>query len=127
MNQGETLESEILIKKKTLELLPSAVENIGNLIVSFDYMGHDLSPITSQLLQPFFDLILHTWLKRSDNIHNIRCIGKLQDLCAQGAARLLQLAQEWETHRRPLIAKLRSINSKRTKVSWLYHVHCICT
>ena len=42
--------------------------------------------------------------------------GKLQTICANSAKRLMQLAQEWETHRRPLIDKLRDIKSSKTKV-----------
>lgn len=44
-------------------------------------------------------------------------IGKLQAICANSAKRLMQLAQEWETHRRPLIDKLRDIKSSKTKVN----------
>eukprot|EP00604_Paraphysomonas_vestita_P002510 CAMPEP_0174818332 /NCGR_PEP_ID=MMETSP1107-20130205/990_1 /TAXON_ID=36770 /ORGANISM="Paraphysomonas vestita, Strain GFlagA" /LENGTH=616 /DNA_ID=CAMNT_0016030025 /DNA_START=209 /DNA_END=2055 /DNA_ORIENTATION=+ len=66
---GEKLEREILLKRKTLEMLPSAADNIG----------------------------------------------KLQAICANSAKRLMQLAQEWETHRRPLIDKLRDIKSSKTK------------
>ena len=38
-------------------------------------------------------------------------IAKLQDICGASAARLLQLAQEWEAHRRPLIDTIRNIQN----------------
>lgn len=66
---SENLEKDALIKKKTLEMLPMATENIG----------------------------------------------KLQVICGNGATRLMQLALEWETHRRPLVDKIRMIKSSRTK------------
>jgi len=67
LNEGEALEKEIMIKRKTLEMLPSAAENIG----------------------------------------------KLQAICGGSAKRLMQLAQEWETHRRPLVDKLRGIKASK--------------
>lgn len=67
LNEGESLEKEIMIKRKTLEMLPSAAENIG----------------------------------------------KLQGICGGSAKRLMQLAQEWETHRRPLVDKLRGIKASK--------------
>eukprot|EP01035_Chromulina_nebulosa_P020985 gene20985-27194_t len=68
-NESEIFEKEILIKKKTLEMLPSAVDNIN----------------------------------------------KLQVICGSSASRLLQLAQEWDTHRRNIIGSLRSQKNIRTK------------
>jgi len=62
---SEALEKEILIKRKTLEMLPNATANIK----------------------------------------------KLQEICGASAARLLQLAQEWEKHRRPLVDEIRSIQN----------------
>lgn len=70
LSTSEALENEIIIKKKTLEMLPSALENIG----------------------------------------------KLQSVCATGASRLLQLSQQWEDHRKPLIFKYRQMRNKRSKV-----------
>lgn len=35
-------------------------------------------------------------------------IQKLQAICAQSARKLMELAQEWETHRRPLIDAIRA-------------------
>lgn len=67
LSEGENLEREITIKRKTLEMLPSATENIS----------------------------------------------KLQGICGGSAKRLLQLAQEWETHRRPLLEKLRDVKSSK--------------
>jgi len=67
LTEGEQLEKEIMIKRKTLEMLPSAAENIS----------------------------------------------KLQGICGQSAKRLMQLAQEWETHRRPLVEKLRELKSNK--------------
>jgi chromosome segregation ATPase len=67
LNEGEALEKEIMIKRKTLEMLPSAAENIG----------------------------------------------KLQAICGGSAKRLMQLAQEWETHRRPLVEKLRQLKANK--------------
>ena len=69
LSEGENLEREITIKRKTLEMLPSATENIS----------------------------------------------KLQGICGGSAKRLLQLAQEWETHRRPLLEKLRDIKDSKTQ------------
>jgi len=69
LNEGDTLEREIMLKRKTLEMLPSAAENIG----------------------------------------------KLQVICGASAKRLIQLAQEWETHRRPLVEQLR--NKKMSKAA----------
>lgn len=69
LNEGDILEREIMLKRKTLEMLPSAAENIG----------------------------------------------KLQVICGASAKRLIQLAQEWETHRRPLVEQLR--NKKMSKAA----------
>ena len=69
LNEGDALEREIMLKRKTLEMLPSAAENIG----------------------------------------------KLQVICGASAKRLIQLAQEWETHRRPLVEQLR--NKKMSKAA----------
>lgn len=67
LTEGEQLEKEIIIKRKVLEMLPNAAENIS----------------------------------------------KLQGICGANAKRLMQLAQEWETHRRPLVEKLRDLKSKK--------------
>lgn len=82
--QGEKLEREIILKRKTLEMLPSAGDNIGNRL--------PLLPIGSLI-----------------------SAAKLQAICANSAKRLMQLAQEWETHRQPLIDSLRDIKSSKTK------------
>lgn len=66
---AEEVEKEILLKRKTLEMLPSAADNIAT----------------------------------------------LQNICAGSAKKLMQLAQEWETHRRPLIEKLREVNSRKAR------------
>jgi hypothetical protein len=65
--ESEALEREILVKKKTLEMAPAALENIS----------------------------------------------RLREICGAGSRKLLQLAQEWETHRRPLVDQLRA--KKRDK------------
>ena len=67
--EGEALEKEIILKRKTLEMLPSAADNIG----------------------------------------------KLQTICANSAKRLMTLAQEWESHRRPLLEKYRDLKSSKTR------------
>lgn len=67
--QSETLEKEIVVKRKTLEMLPTAADNIA----------------------------------------------KLQQICGASAKKLMQLAQEWEQHRVPLLEKYRS--AKNTKLS----------
>jgi methyl-accepting chemotaxis protein len=72
--ESETLEREILVKKKTLEMAPAALENI--------------------------------------------C--RLQEVCGTLSGRLLQLAQEWEAHRRPLVDLLKA--KKRDKT--LRRVRC---
>ena len=61
----QAMERDILIKRKTLELLPNATANIT----------------------------------------------KLQEICGASSARLLQLAQEWERHRRPLLDQIRSLQN----------------
>ena len=66
--EGENLEKEITLKRKTLEMLPSAADNIS----------------------------------------------KLQTICAGSAKRLMQLAQEWEIHRRSLIDSLRERKRAKT-------------
>ena len=66
--ESETLEREILVKKKTLEMAPAALENI--------------------------------------------C--RLQEVCGTLSGKILQLAQEWEAHRRPLVDLLKA--KKRDKV-----------
>jgi hypothetical protein len=63
--KGELLESDILLKRKTLEMLPNAAANIA----------------------------------------------KLQEICGASGARLLQLAQEWERHRKPLVDQVREITN----------------
>lgn len=80
---SEKLEREIILKRKTLEMLPSAADNIG--LIYLHFFDH----------------------------HRI---AKLQAICANSAKRLMQLAQEWEDHRRPLIESLRDIKSSKTKV-----------
>lgn len=67
--EGEALEREIVLKRKTLEMLPSAADNIG----------------------------------------------KLQSICANSAKRLMTLAQEWESHRRPLLERYRDLKSSKTR------------
>jgi len=67
--ESEFLEKDVVLKRKTLEMLPSASENIG----------------------------------------------KLQSICAASAKRLMQLAQEWETHRRQLMNDLRLRKSYKTQ------------
>lgn len=42
-------------------------------------------------------------------------IAKLQTICSGSSARLMQLAQEWETHRRPLVDKLRDKKGAKAK------------
>jgi ABC-type bacteriocin/lantibiotic exporter with double-glycine peptidase domain len=42
--------------------------------------------------------------------------GKLQIICGNSAKRLMQLAQEWEGHRRPLVEKLREAKNAKTRV-----------
>lgn len=66
---GEAMERDILVKRKTMEMLPSAADNIG----------------------------------------------KLQQICAGSSARVMQLAQEWETHRKPLVEKYRSKKEQKNK------------
>jgi hypothetical protein len=66
---AEEVEREILLKRKTLEMLPSAKENIL----------------------------------------------ALQNICAASAKKLMVLAQEWETHRRPLVDRLREVNSHKAR------------
>ena len=63
------LEKEILLKRKVLEMLPNATENIQ----------------------------------------------KLQEICAASGKRLLELGQEWETHRRALIERLRKPKGAKTE------------
>ena len=65
LGEEERLQQELLVKKKTLEMLPQAAQNIA----------------------------------------------KLQELCAANAKKLMTLAQEWESHRLPLLAKLREKKS----------------
>jgi hypothetical protein len=67
--ESEALEREVLLKRKTLEMLPSAAENIS----------------------------------------------KLQTICGASSKRMLQLAQEWEVHRRPLVEKLRVIKKAKSQ------------
>lgn len=45
-------------------------------------------------------------------------VGKLQSICSASAAHLMQLAQEWENHRIPLIEKYRS---KKLEMSQVTH------
>ena len=59
------MERDILIKRKTLEMLPNATANIA----------------------------------------------KLQGICGASSAKLLQLAQEWEKHRRPLLDQIRTVQN----------------
>jgi len=61
----QAMERDILIKRKTLEMLPSAAANIE----------------------------------------------KLQGICGASSAKLLQLAQEWEQHRRPLLDQIRTVQN----------------
>lgn len=68
-SSAEEVERDILLKRKTLEMLPSAADNIA----------------------------------------------ALQNICAASAKKLMQLAQEWETHRRPLIERLREVNSRKAR------------
>jgi hypothetical protein len=68
-HESETLEREVMLKRKTLEMLPSAAENIG----------------------------------------------KLQMICGASSKRMLQLAQEWEVHRRPLVDRLRLIKKAKSQ------------
>jgi hypothetical protein len=63
--KGGLLENDILLKRKTLEMLPNAAANIA----------------------------------------------KLQEICGASGARLLQLAQEWEKHRKPLVDQVREITN----------------
>eukprot|EP01038_Epipyxis_sp_PR26KG_P006336 gene6336-8723_t len=42
-------------------------------------------------------------------------IVQLQNICSAGSARLMQLAQEWEKHRRPLLEKYREIRANKNK------------
>lgn len=65
--EGDNYERELTVKKKTLEMLPSAVDNIA----------------------------------------------KLQVICGASAKRMMTLAQEWESHRRPLVAQLRAKRSSK--------------
>ncbi len=65
LTYGAKYEREIMIKRKTLKMLPNATANIA----------------------------------------------RLQDICGASAARLLQLAQEWESHRRQLIDTIRNIQN----------------
>ena len=97
---SENLEKEALIKQKTLEMLPLAAENISK-ISKYDFR-----------LQVYF-----IWLFFPD---------KLQVICGNGATRLMQLALEWETHRRPLVDKIRMIKSGRAKV-WIVDLMMVTT
>lgn len=63
----EALKREILIRQKTLEMLPQASENIK----------------------------------------------KLQNICSDSSTRILNLSAEWEQTRQPLLAKLRTVKSKK--------------
>ena len=65
LSTSDVLEKDILLKRKTLEMLPNAQANITT----------------------------------------------LQDICGSSGARLLQLAQEWEKHRKPLIDQIREIQN----------------
>lgn len=67
--ETDGLEKEIIVKKKTLEMLPSAADNIS----------------------------------------------KLQSICSASSARLMQLAQEWESHRRPLVEQLRDKKGSKAR------------
>ena len=69
LSEVEHLERELTVKKKTLEMLPQAVENIA----------------------------------------------KLQSICAVSSKRLMTLAQEWESHRRPLVDELRAKTANKSQ------------
>lgn len=69
LSVGERLEQDVLVKKKTLEMLPMAAENII----------------------------------------------KLQDICGNNSKHLMKLAQEWESHRKPLLEQLRIKTNTRGK------------
>ena len=69
MAESDVLEKEILLKRKILEMLPNAAENIE----------------------------------------------KLQNICAASGKRLMELGQEWETHRRALIDRLRKPKGAKTE------------
>ncbi|KAJ1390309.1 hypothetical protein B484DRAFT_340964 [Ochromonadaceae sp. CCMP2298] len=63
------MEREVLVKRKTLEMLPAANESIA----------------------------------------------KLQDLCSAGTQRLVELAQQWDEHRLPLVQQLREKEDLQTQ------------
>ena len=69
MTESASLEKEILLKRKILEMLPNAAENIE----------------------------------------------KLQGICAASGKRLMELGQEWESHRRGLIDRLRKPKGAKTE------------
>jgi len=68
--ETERFEKEVLMKRRTLELLPSARDNIG----------------------------------------------KLQEQCSAFSQRLLDLAQEWDSHRLPLVTALNEKEDVLNKV-----------
>lgn len=70
------MEKDVLLKRKTLEMMPSVRDNIS----------------------------------------------KLQELSTAGTQRLLELAQEWDRHRQPMVEML---NEKEDLLNKVLHVACL--
>jgi hypothetical protein len=68
LSESEALESEVLLKRKTLEMLPNAQEHIL----------------------------------------------KLQSVCDKRSSRLIELSQEWEQHKNPILDRIRQYQQAKT-------------
>jgi hypothetical protein len=110
--------------ENTEEILKKLKDDIDSVITSIDTLGREKSNNISRTRQLQSELTSFT--KSRDAVAREVAIKrktlemlpqakiniqKLEAICGASSQRFLQLVSEWETHRKPLISKLKNIKS----------------